>query len=42
MEGWLEKSSGGHKQSGGVRGQLGNARRTYNRRFFVLTNQTLT
>ena len=40
MEGWLEKSSAGHKR-GGLRGSIGNMRSNWDRRYFVLSGRTL-
>jgi hypothetical protein len=40
MEGWLEKSSGGHK-GGGLRGAMGNMRSTWDRRYVVLVDRSL-
>ena len=38
QEGWLEKSSTGHK-GGGLRASFGNLRAGWNRRYFVLSDR---
>ena len=41
MEGWLEKSSAGHKSGAGLRGYFGNSYPHWDRRYVVLSNGLL-